>query len=363
MAARQRQCRFTVVRGWAWAICAALALVAPTHAVASDPASAAALRLIDATPADARGALVLPFSESARSDWHYTPRRRDGVAWRDMSPAQRDATTALLRSALSEPGLAKVRALMSLEIALRELETFGLSRDPDNYAIALYGRPAADAASDRAAVWGWRIEGHHLSLHFSLIGDRVVASLPQFFGANPAQVPRDIAGGPRKGFRLLAEEEDRAFEWLASLSPAQRRIAVFDARPFGDIVSRNAARVSPLEAVGLPFVDMNSAQQAGALRLITAFAEHLRPEWAEARLARVRAGALESIRVGWAGSVSRGEPYYFRIQGATFLIEFDNAGGNHIHSVWRDFQGDWGRDALADHYRRASAEGQPHRKP
>ena len=152
-----------------------------------------------------------------------------------MSPLQREASTALLRSALSEPGLAKVRALMSLEIALRELETFGLSRDPDNYAIALYGQPAADGAS----AWGWRIEGHHLSLHFSLNGDRVVASLPQFFGANPALVPRDIAGGPRKGFRLLADEEDGAFEWLASLSPAQRRIAVFDSRPFGDIVSRN----------------------------------------------------------------------------------------------------------------------------
>ncbi len=322
-------------------------------------ASTAALRLLEATPEADHPVLQWRFSVEARSNWHYTPRSRDGLAWRAMSPAQREATTALLRSALSEPGLAKVRALMSLEIALRELETFGQSRDPDNYAIALYGQPAADAA----AAWGWRIEGHHLSLHFSLNGDRVVASLPQFFGANPAQVPRDIAGGPRKGFRQLGDEEEGAFEWLASLSPAQRRIAVFDARPFGDIVSRNAARVSPLATVGLPFADMNAAQQAGVLNLITTFAEHLRPEWAEARTARVRAGGLESIRFGWAGSGIRGEPYYFRIQGATFLIEFDNSGGNHIHSVWRDFQGDWGRDVLADHYRRAGAEGQPHRKP
>jgi hypothetical protein len=322
-------------------------------------ASAAALRLLEATPEADRHVLQWPFSGEARSNWHYTPRSRDGLAWRAMSPLQREASTSLLRSALSEPGLAKVRALMSLEIALRELETFGLSRDPDNYAIALYGQPAADGAS----AWGWRIEGHHLSLHFSLNGDRVVASLPQFFGANPALVPRDIAGGPRKGFRLLADEEDGAFEWLASLSPAQRRIAVFDSRPFGDIVSRNGARASPLAAVGLSFADMNAAQRAGVLNLITTFAEHLRPEWAEARMARLRAGGLESIRFGWAGSGILGEPYYFRIQGATFLIEFDNSGGNHIHSVWRDFLGDWGRDVLADHYRRAVAEGQPHRKP
>ncbi len=316
--------------------------------------SAAAQRLIDATSQADRAALLLPFNDEARSNWHYTPRSRDGLAWKAMSPAQRDASTALLRSALSEPGLNKVRALMALEIALRELETFGLMRDPDNYAIAIYGAPAAPA-------WGWRIEGHHLSLHFSLSADRYVATLPQFFGANPALVPRDTAGAPRKGFRLLGGEEDLAREWLDSLSPAQRSKALLDARPFGDIVTRNAARVNPLAPVGLEFASMNSNQQALLLKLLGAFADHLNPELAEARLARVRAATLESIRFGWAGSTVRGEPHYFRIQGATFLIEFDNSGGNHIHSVWRDFQGDWGRDVLADHYRRAAVNGQPHR--
>jgi Protein of unknown function (DUF3500) len=319
-------------------------------------ASAAALRLIDATPHADRSALRRPFADDARSDWHYTPRSRDGVAWRSMSAAQRDATQQLLRSALSEPGLAKVRALMSLEIALRELETFGLSRDPDNYAIAIYGEPAA-------AAWGWRIEGHHLSLHFSLAGDRIVASLPQFFGANPATVPRDIGGGPRQGFRLLGAEEDLARRCLDALTAAQRQAVRFDTRTYGDIVTRNAARVAALAPVGLAFGDMHAEPQALLLKLIGAFADHLQPELADARLARVRAGALESIRFGWAGSTARGEPFYFRIQGATFLIEFDNSGGNHVHSVWRDYAGDWGRDVLAEHYRRAQDDGQPHRKP
>ena len=319
--------------------------------------SAAALRLIDATPAAERAALRLPFSDAARSDWHYTPRSRDGVAWKAMSVAQREASTALLRSALGDSGLTKVRALMSLEIALRELETFGLTRDPENYAFALYGEPGAPA-------WGWRIEGHHLSLHFTLSAERYVATLPQFFGANPALVPRDTAApGPRKGFRLLGPEEDLARQWLEGLSATQQRSAVFEARPFGDIVTRNAARVNPLAPVGLELAAMNPAQQALVLKLIAAFAEHLQPELAQARLARVRAGALEAIRVGWAGSVIRGEPHYLRIQGTSFLIEFDNSGGNHIHAVWRDFQGDWGRDVLAEHYRRAGSEGVPHGKP
>ncbi len=283
--------------------------------------------------------------DARRADWHYTPRRREGLAWKQMSPAQRDATTSLIRSALNDRGVAKVHALMALEITLRELESFGLNRDPENYAIAIYGQPG-----DRG--WGWRIEGHHLSLHFSLDGDRHVATLPQFFGANPAVVPRQVAGGLPEGFRLLGTEEDLARRWFASLDEAQRRTAHFDSRTYGDIVSRNADRARPLDAVGLPFPAMTAAQQALLLRLITAFADHLQPSLAEARLARVRAAPLASIRVGWAGSTQPREAHYFRIQGASFLIEYDNSGGNHVHSVWRDFEGDFGRDVLRDHYRR-----------
>jgi hypothetical protein len=332
----------------------AVALAAvPALRAHSSTAVQAAEHLIDATAPAQRGQLLLPFSEAARSDWHYTPRRRDGIAWKVMSPAQREATTALLRTALNERGLDKVRAVMALEIALRQLEAFGFSRDAENYAVAIYGKPDAGG-------WGWRIEGHHLSLHFSLEGNRYVSTLPQFFGANPAVVPRDFGGGaPREGFRLLGNEEDLARHWLASLSAPQRARAIFHSRPFGDIVSRNATRAQPLQAVGLPFGDMDAAQQAQVLKLIAAFADHLQPDLAEARLARVRAGPLDSIRVGWAGSDQPRQPHYFRIQGTNFLIEFDNSGGNHIHSVWRDFDGDFGRDVLHEHYRRT--EGTAHR--
>lgn len=337
----------------AWpVVCLALAVTLAPHAQ-TPPATQAAQRLVAATPAAQRGELLLPFTDASRSDWNYTPRRRVGVAWKAMSAAQREATTALLRTALNERGLDKVRAVMALEITLRQLEAFGLSRDPENYAVAIHGEPGAGG-------WGWRIEGHHLSLHFSLDGDRYVATLPQFFGANPAMVPRDVGGGaPRAGFRLLGNEEDLARQWLAGLNPAQRARVVFDTRPFGDIFSRNAARAQPLDAVGLPFAEMDAAQQAQVLTLIGAFADHLQPALAQARLARVRAAPLDGIRVGWAGSTEPRQPHYFRIQGAHFLIEFDNSGGNHIHSVWRDFEGDFGRDVLREHYQRA--QGSTHR--
>lgn len=334
-----------------WRVAALTTLVAMAAPAPAEPlsASSAAARLRDATPAAERDALMQPFTLQARTDWHYTPRRRAGLAWRDMSSAQRSATTELLRSALSENGLDKVRAVMALEIALRELETFGLQRDPENYALAIYGEPDA---GQRA--WGWRIEGHHLSLHWTLQGDRYVATLPQFLGANPARVPRDIVRAPRAGTRVLGTEEDLARALLASLSPPQRGSAIFDTRPYGDIVTRNAAQAQPPEPKGVTFDALSAPQQAQLLALITAFAEHLKPELMQARLARVRAGSgLASLRFGWAGATEPGQPFYFRVQGASFLIEFDNSGGNHVHSVWRDFQGDWGRDVLADHYRSA----------
>ena len=342
------------------ALVASFAAMPEAHAQTTTPL-AAARRVIDAATPAQRTQMLQPFTDAARTDWHYTPRRRDGLAWKAMPAPLREATTSLMRTALNERGLDKVRALMALEITLRELEAFGLSRDPENYALAIYGEPGSGG-------WGWRIEGHHLSLHFSLEGDRVVSTLPQFFGANPAVVPRDVGGGaPRTGFRLLGSEEDMARQWLAGLNPAQRGRAIFDTRTYGDIVSRNVARAQPLDAVGprgglqvgLGFGEMDAAQQAQVLKLIGAFADHLQPDLVEARLARVRAAPLESIRVGWAGSTQPREPHYFRIQGANFLIEFDNSGGNHIHSVWRDFEGDFGRDVLREHYRRA--EGGAHR--
>jgi hypothetical protein len=270
-----------------------------------------------------------------------------------MSPAQRAAAEKLLAAALSDSGLEKVQAVFALEIALRELETFGFSRDPANYAFAIYGSPGP-------APWGWRIEGHHLSLHFTLAGDRVLATLPQFVGANPTEVPEDIPGGPRKGARAMAEEEDRAFELLDSLTPSQRKAALFSDRSYGNIVTDTAEKVDPLKPVGIAFADLDRAQQAQLLRIVDAFAGLVEAPLAGQRLARVRAGGLDSIRFGWAGATERGRAWYYRIQGSTFLIELDNRGGSHIHSVWRDFDGDWGRDVLREHYRQTAGSGHTH---
>jgi hypothetical protein len=313
----------------------------------------AATALVAATPVAQRVELLQPFNDAARSNWHYTPRTRVGVPLEKMDDIQREAAQRLLAAALSDQGLAKVRAVIALEIALREIESSSI-RNPGNYAFAIYGTP------DENAPWGWRIEGHHVSLHFTVDGDRVVSTLPQFIGANPAEVPSNITGGPRKGQRALKEEEDRAFALLASLSPAQRESTIIAERPYGDIVTRNAAKVDPMSPRGARFSDLNRAQQAQLLRVIDVFATVVEPALAEQRLTRVRAGSFDAIRFAWAGAQTRGQAYYYRIQGPLFLIELDNSGGNHIHSVWRDFDGDWGRDVLGEHYRNAAGTEHKH---
>jgi hypothetical protein len=270
-----------------------------------------------------------------------------------MSTRQREATQQLLAAALSHAGLDKVRAVMALEIALREIEGSAI-RNPENYAFAIYGTP------HESAGWGWRIEGHHLSLHFTIHGAQVVSSLPQFVGANPAEAQRDFPGGPRKGQRVLKEEEDRAFALLASLDVAQRKAAIIDEHPYGDIVTRNASKVDPLRPSGIVFAQLTRAQQAQLMRVIDAFASLVEPQLAEQRLERVRAGGFDAMHFSWAGGEKRGQPYYYRIQGPKFLIELDNSGGNHIHSVWRDFDGDWGRDVLREHYSKAAGTSHRH---
>ncbi|MEP6944074.1 MAG: DUF3500 domain-containing protein [Betaproteobacteria bacterium] len=338
----------------------ALLMIAPTaagHEVSqASSAAAAAMRLsaervlTTLSPA-ARATVTRPFNDRDRVDWHYTPRSRNGVALKELDARGRDAVHALLKSALSTVGYGKVVNIIELELVLREIETFGLMRDPERYHVTIYGAPSETDA------WGWRFEGHHLSLNFTLAGDHVAVDAPSFLGANPAKVPK----GPRAGQRMLAAEEDEARSLLASLSESQRREAVFDTRTYGDIVTGNAEKADPPALVGIAASGLSDAQRAQLLKLIEVYARTFEPSLAEARMKRVRDGGVETVRFGWAGATERGRQHYYRVQGPLFLIEYDASqdGGNHIHTVWRDFNGDFGRDLLREHYQ--AAKGTAHR--
>lgn len=307
------------------------------------------------SPALKKGA-VRDFDDADRTDWHFTPRSRKGVSLKQLDAKQREAVHALLKRALSAAGHAKVTNIIELELVLREIETFGaLLRDAEKYHLTIYGQP------DAKARWGWRFEGHHLSLNFTLAGDRLAVDTPSFLGANPAQVK----SGPKAGLRVLKLEEDLARELLASFSAEQRRAVAFDTRTYGDIVTGAQDKVDPLKPVGLAAAEMTNAQKALLLKLIAEYANTFEPGLAAARLQRVadeKSGGVDAIRFGWAGSTERGNPHYYRIQGPLFLIEYDSSqnSGNHIHTVWRDFKGDFGRDLLREHYAASAGTGHKH---
>ena len=308
-------------------------------------------KVLGALPAPLRTQATKPFEDRDRLEWHYTPRSRNGVSFKEMDKPAREATHALLRNALSAAGYRKVTNIIELEIVLREIETFGWMRDPERYHLTVYGAP------DAAKRWGWRFEGHHLSLNFTLAGDKLAVDAPSFFGANPATVHK----GAKKGLRALGEEHDAGWALLEALGEAQSKEAVFEERTYGEIVTGNKDKVDPLPAAGIPAAKLDEKQRALLWKLIETYAGNFEAGLAQARLVRVKEGGVEAIRFGWAGSTVRGKPHYYRVQGPQFLIEYDASqnDGNHIHTVWRDFGGDFGRDLLREHY--SLARGTSHR--
>lgn len=217
-----------------------------------------------------------------------------------------------------------------------------IKRNPDKYSVAFYGNPEKDS------LWSWSFEGHHLSLNFTILNGKTSIA-PRFLGANPAT----ILSGPRKGERTLYKEEDLGFELINSLSGDQKKIAIFREKAFSNIVTKNAAEVKPLPPIGLKYKELTSAQKLVFIKIIKEFISTAPEEEAKKRMEKLKNEEMDEMRFGWAGGTSPGDAHYYRIQGKSFLIELDNKQNeaNHIHTIWRDFDGDFGRDLIKEHYK------------
>ncbi|NNE97749.1 MAG: DUF3500 domain-containing protein, partial [Pyrinomonadaceae bacterium] len=266
---------------------------------------------------------------------------RSGIQLANLTPKQKELAFDLLKSHLSKSGYDKALRIIALEKILAEIENSPRTRDPEKYHLAFYGNPAEDK------VWAWSFEGHHLSLNFTIANEEVAVA-PRFLGANPAT----IRSGKQKGERTLAAEQDLALELVNSLTSEQRKQAIFRSEAYWDIVTGNSAEVSPMDPVGIQFESLNESQKQLLLKLIDVYLEVMPKNLASKRIDNLKKEGLKDIRFGWAGATETGKGHYYRIQGKTFLIEFDNTqnGANHIHSVWRDFDGDFGRDLIKEHY-------------
>jgi hypothetical protein len=328
---------------------AAWALRVPAFAQVTDAARAAiagaATAFVAALPSEARRRAMFPFDDKERLNWHYVPRSREGVPFKAMPAPARTAAHELMKASLSSVGYGKAVNVMRLESVLRQLETFGgLTRDPDNYAFTVFGTPGP------GAPWGWRLEGHHLSLNFTLVPGKPIAVTPAFFGANPAEV----RAGEAKGLRTLAREQDLGRALAQSMDAAQRKRMLIADRSLGDIVAGPGRAEALGTPAGVALADLGPPQREQLVALIETYARNMRTEMAEDELKRTREAGLERVHFAWAGPIDPGHAHYYRVHGPTVLIEFDNTqnDANHIHSVWRDPRNDFGADLLRAHYQR-----------
>jgi Protein of unknown function (DUF3500) len=311
------------------------------RATGRSPLAAAATRFLESLSDDARRRATYRFGDPERVRWHWTiPERvpRNGLPLGDMTPTQRRRALELLRVSSSAAGYRKSLDIVRLQGVLRQAGTAGSSFDPDRYYVTVFGNP------EGAGVWGWRFEGHHLSRHFTVVGERV-SVYPFFLGAWPTRADSSYGGLPR-GYRTMPREEDAARALVRSLGLRQRRVAIFQEESLTDHVTQNRPRVSALEPVGVRVGDLSSAQRRLVTEIVQTYMGVLPDGIARRSLGRIGRAGFDRLRLGWAGSLEPNQPHYYRLQGPTFLLEFDNSRneGTHIHSVWRDFREDFGRN-------------------
>jgi len=323
--------------------------------------AAAATKFLESLTPEQRQQATFAFDGDERTHWHFLPTElfpRHGLTIKQMNQSQRRLAHQLLQAGLSQRGYMTATQIMELEAVLGALEAAEraaaasppgnpLVRDPERYFFSIFGAPSTHN------TWGWRVEGHHVSLHFTIVNGTLVAGSPSFFGSNPAEVRE----GRKKGTRILGLEEDAARALIESLDASQRDKAIINTTAPNDIVTGASVRIDPLSPAGIPASALSAGQRTLLKKLIDVYAGLMADDIAADRLNRIEKAGWNRVAFAWAGPLERGQKHYYRVQGPTFLIEYDNTqnDANHIHSVWRDFSGDFGADLLRQH-----VNGTPH---
>lgn len=290
------------------------------------------------------------FEDTIRFDWHYVPRTRKGLALKNMTPAQRTKAFEMVKLVMSVNGYQKTLDIVDLENVLRVVEkrpSNDTYRDPENYSFMVFGKP------DIKQPWGWRMEGHHVSLQFTSVNG-VITFTPGFMGSNPGKVLADV---PQKGKRILKDEQDIAFQLLRSFSDSQRKQVILSEKAPWEILSlNNRSNLVVVKTEGMAMKDMSAAQKVLFQELIGIYLNRYHVTLKDQQMVKLQNSGLDGIHFAWMGNVEpeikEGAGYYYRIQGPTILIEFDNTqnNANHIHTVVRDLTNDFGEDLLRLHY-------------
>jgi hypothetical protein len=331
-------------------ICFLLVIVTGTRA---QQAVKAVNQFINTLSSDQKAETVFPFDGEERYNFHFVPKERKGITFNEMNEEQKKAALNLMRGCLSEQAFQKTQDIMQLDLVLKEMEKRKPEdhyRDPGNYHFSVFGIPS------ETTIWGWRFEGHHISFNFSMDKMKVIGATPGFLGSNPAVVQE----GPYKGKQVLKEETDAGFTLLHALSAEQQKKAIPDTISPKDILTFNNRKALLEGNTGITYNELTDAQKQLLLQLINVYVHRFTKLFADDMLKDIQHAGLENIRFEWLGRSQPGigNPHYYKVQGPTFIIEYDNTqnNANHVHSVLRDLKHDFGGDELLEHYKTAHSK-------
>ncbi len=313
----------------------------------------AAVAFLNSLTPELRDQATFTLDDKERKAWSNLPStsfKREGVSFKEMTPEQRSAGHQLLQSTLSSQGYLKTTGIMHLDEILKGLaQKRRPNRTPmfghDLYWIGIFGNPQTDKS------WGWQLDGHHLALNITVVGDEVSVR-PAFMGSDPARLPE----GTYSGWMVQKGEDDKGKKLFASLNPKQRAKAVIDDVAPRDVITGPTRGDQLKEPSGLPASELTAAQKDLLMSLIDEYVHNYEHNIAHIQLDKIMDAGFDKLHFAWAGT-GKDKPYYYRIHGPTVIIEFDNhyppgrnsGAVNHIHTVFREPGNDYGEDLLRKH--------------
>lgn len=311
--------------------------------------AAAAIRFLQSLNNDQKQKAQFAFEDEERFNWNFVPIERKGISIRDLNADQLAAAMNLLEWVLSDKGIQKTKAIMKLESVLKEVESRAADdfyRDPLKYYFSIFGKPGE-------TIWGWRLEGHHVAFNFSSQNNQLISGTPGFLGSNPAVVQ----SGPQKGLEILKEETELGFALLNSLNISQKEKAIINSTAPAEIITSNSRKAMINDPKGILYSELSSEQKNKFSQLLQLYLNRYKPSFAKKMLQDIEAADMNKLQFAWAGTLvpGIGNKHYYRIQGPTIIIEYDNTqnNANHVHTAIRDLKNDFGGDQLLEHYKKS----------
>lgn len=299
----------------------------------------------------------LHFNDTSRLKWNNLPvglRPRAGTSIGNMTGEQRRLLHRILSASFSSQGYLKATGIMHLDDLLNRYSdslfdqhkindtVYARRRDllwaHKNYYFAFFAKPTD-------SVWGYKLEGHHLSINFTFVNDELSVT-PFFIGTDPAEYPVSEYAG----WRVLGQEEDLGIKLIQLLTPAQQKKATMSTAVPKDIITGAESGKRLVDNWGILGADMNDNQRSVLEYIIREFVFNLEYDKAVVEYGKIIKAGIGKIYFGWIGEYEEKKPHYYVLNGPTFIIEFDNASGNHIHAIWREKGNEYGEDVLQKHY-------------